>query len=688
MVIKMMDILRDVFLKTVNMSITASYVILFVLFARLLLKKAPKIFSYSLWLAVLFRLIFPFSFSSSFSFFRLFQAKPMSYIPDDINYMPQPEAAAGSLAANDFINQALPAATAAVPAAPSASVSPLQILILIGSLIWISGIAVLALYSVLSYIKVKKKVFDALLFANNIFESENISSPFVLGFVHPKIYLPYGLSVEEKRYIVAHEQVHINRLDYLIKPAAFLVLCLHWFNPLVWISFFMMTKDMEMSCDEHVLKELGTDIKCGYSNSLLELAVRKIKVCANPLAFGESSIKSRVKNVLNYKRPAFIAMLLALAAVIILGILLIANPKGGTLYKNENLGFSLEFPESWNNRYIIKESEDSIYIYSKEVYNSAYGMGRLFTIQRQTGELITEEDIREGPVPIKILLKGNGYTYFSISVTDVQYPSNDKALSNEYLSLSEEIGSVYKSIKLLGNRDPDAQQGFKAAGTSFFTVEIPESWVMEKSPEDRLLSWSLYSSGKEVGNIAMVPYRKQYQESGNLQAEIINEEARRKVIITIYSGYGTQELLDKIKNSFEVARSSNFTIIDLLSNAEEYIARGGNEIFGTIDHVEIQKDGSMDRSMLIYVNLMELIWDNSIPNGYRVENLNKTISFSVQSVSIAPLFPPDYNTYSTYGIYNFDGNFIESHPDYKNSYYRFIVRSDGVLQIIIGYYIP
>lgn len=313
--------MEQLFLTVLNMSITASYVILFVIIARVFLKKAPKIFSYSLWSVVLFRLICPVSFSSALSFFGFFKAHTMEHIPADIGYMIKPQVNVGIEAVDNLVNSSLPAAT------PASSVNPMQVIMAILSLLWIIGVIGLLIYSVVSYINLQIKVSTAMLISDNIFECEKIKSPFVLGIITPKIYLPVNLTENERGYILMHEQTHIKRFDYLIKPFAFLVLCFYWFNPLVWISFVLMSRDMEMSCDERVLKEMGGSIKKDYSSSLLALAAHGKMINGSPLAFGESNVKSRIKNVLNYKRPAFLIVVITGVLVTAISVILLANPQ-------------------------------------------------------------------------------------------------------------------------------------------------------------------------------------------------------------------------------------------------------------------------------------------------------------------------------------------------------------------------
>lgn len=320
-----MGFLEEAFIAIMNMSITASYVAIAVIIARLLLKKAPKMFSYALWSLVLFRLVFPFSFSTGFSLLGLIRPAKIGtpftqYIPQDIGRMVTPTVDTGLDSVNAVFNASLPAAT------PFASVNPMQIWIVLGSVIWLIGVALLLIYAVISYLSLKKKIDLATLVSDNIYETDLIRSPFVCGLVRPKVYLPLSLTEDERKYILFHEQIHIRRHDYLAKPVAFLALALHWFNPLMWLSFSLMTKDMEMSCDERVMQKRVGDEKTSYSSSLLALATHKKMPSPSPLAFGESNVKARIKNVLNYKRPAFGIIIASVIVVIILAVALISNP--------------------------------------------------------------------------------------------------------------------------------------------------------------------------------------------------------------------------------------------------------------------------------------------------------------------------------------------------------------------------
>lgn len=305
------------FLEVLNMSFTGSIVILFVLLARLLLKKAPKIFSYALWSVVLFRLICPFSFESVFSLLPT-KSNP---IAQDIVYMQTPKIDTGVAIINNTVNDLLPAAT------PYASINPIQFWLFIGSMVWVMGIVFMLSYSLLSLLSFRKKLKNAISYKNNVFLSDKIDTAFVFGALRPKIYLPDSLTDRQCEHILFHEQTHIKRFDHLVKLLSFLVLCFHWFNPLAWVAFFESSKDMEMSCDEAVVKKLGSDIKKDYSTSLLTLATGRCIMGGTPLAFGEGNTKGRIKNVLSYKKPAFWVILVAAVAVICIIVGLISNPK-------------------------------------------------------------------------------------------------------------------------------------------------------------------------------------------------------------------------------------------------------------------------------------------------------------------------------------------------------------------------
>lgn len=333
-----MNYLVDLFSGLVNMSAVASIVILFVLAARLLLKRAPKIFSYALWAIVLVRLLVPIS------------------IPSPVSAVPQIQATAGH-----EINAALPAIEFEAPGnreqniiiheqnitnpeqpienneaygKVSHSVEPAVYL----TIAWLVGIGIMLLYSVISYLGIRQKVRIAVPLRDNIFIADDIKSPFAVGFIRPKIYLPCNLDEREQEYIILHEQHHIRRLDHIAKALAFLALSIHWFNPLVWVAFILACKDMEMSCDEAVIRKMGEDIRADYSASLLTLATGRRIIAGAPIDFGEGDTKDRIRNLSRWKKPAIWVIVIVVIFCIVLSVCLLTN-QSETGTSTQNTGY-------------------------------------------------------------------------------------------------------------------------------------------------------------------------------------------------------------------------------------------------------------------------------------------------------------------------------------------------------------
>ena len=314
--------MADIFLKIVNMSISASWIVLAVLLLRLLLKRAPKWITVLLWGIVAIRLICPFTIESV-----------MSLIPSAETISPQvlienPEINTGFPILNNTINPIIQESTVTV--APEKSINSLQLFVLIFSKVWVIGIAAMLLYTVISYFKVKRKIGTAVLLRDNIFQSENVVSPFVLGIIKPKIYLPFNMNEQDMEHVIAHENAHIRRKDHLWKPFGFLVLTLHWFNPLMWLGYVLVCRDIELACDEKVVKEFNNEQKADYSQALLTCSVNRRIIAACPLAFGEVGVKNRVKSVLNYKQPAFWVIIVAIITSVAVAVCFLTNPKTKT----------------------------------------------------------------------------------------------------------------------------------------------------------------------------------------------------------------------------------------------------------------------------------------------------------------------------------------------------------------------
>ena len=309
----------DVFLKLVNLSISASWLILAVLVLRVVLKKAPKWVMPLLWGVVALRLVCPFSIESALSLIPSAETIPSEIVTETR------EPVLYEQATLDIVtNPTLPSA-AEVPVGVSRQQA--QVDFNIYSVLWLAGMAALLVHALVSAGKLKKKLATAILLRDNIYESEFVDSPFVFGVVKPNIYLPMHMDEGTAAYVIAHEHAHLARRDHWWKVLGYLVLALHWFNPLVWVAYILFCRDIELACDEKVVKGLDGAARADYSQALLSCAAPKRAVAACPLAFGEGNIKTRVKSALHYKKPAFWVAAAAVLAVVIMAVCFLTNPR-------------------------------------------------------------------------------------------------------------------------------------------------------------------------------------------------------------------------------------------------------------------------------------------------------------------------------------------------------------------------
>lgn len=306
------------FLKLVNMSIAAGWLVIVVLLLRPVLKKVPKWTYVLLWGVVAVRLICPFSIKSALSLIPSAET-----IPLDIGMDTSPAIHSGVSAINSAVN---PVLSQSNTPAVGASVNPLQITTAVFAAIWLLGACAMLIYAAASYLRLRRMTADAVLLRDNIFQSGRISSPFVLGIIKPRIYLPFGLEGQTLEHVVAHERTHIRRRDHWWKPLGFLLLAVYWFNLLMWAAFIMLCRDIELACDEKVIKELGSEQRADYSQALLSCSVSRRSIAACPLAFGEVGVKKRIKTVLNYKKPTFWAIALAVAICAAAALCFLTDP--------------------------------------------------------------------------------------------------------------------------------------------------------------------------------------------------------------------------------------------------------------------------------------------------------------------------------------------------------------------------
>ena len=296
----------DLVLKLFNMSINAGFVILAVLIIRTLTQKAPKFINVLLWLAVVLRLTIPFSLESVLSVIPSKEVITTTAAPTVSQNVTSavtealPQVDIGVPVINETVNEYI---SESVINTPNAEKTFIDIMLILG-IIWAVGVAVCLMYTTVSYLRLKRNVRISLLKQDNIYYCDNIALPFILGIIRPKIYLPSDIAEEDEVYVLLHEKAHLKRKDYLWKPIGFILLSVYWFNPLVWVAYIMFCRDVELACDEKAVKGMTKKEKIEYSKSLVNCSINQKLVTVNPLTFGGISVKSRIKNILNYKKPS------------------------------------------------------------------------------------------------------------------------------------------------------------------------------------------------------------------------------------------------------------------------------------------------------------------------------------------------------------------------------------------------
>ena len=312
--------MEAVFLKLLNMSLTASILAAVVMVVRLGLKKAPRWIHCLMWAMVALRLILPFSFEST-----------ASLIPEADTIVPS-IVIQGEIQLNTNIPVADGQWTVPLPQQGTTSSVPsgttIDILGLLTA-VWLAGVGVMAVYSTVSYLRLRKQVAPSLVLAGDIYLCDYIETPFILGIIRPRIYLPTGMHPSAAAHVLAHERAHIRRLDHWWKPLGFLLLTMHWFNPVIWLAYILLCRDIELACDEKVIKEMGCEDKRSYSEALLRCSVPRRMIAACPLAFGEVGVKERVKNVMKFKKPALWIILAAVVICVIVAVCFLTDPVRG-----------------------------------------------------------------------------------------------------------------------------------------------------------------------------------------------------------------------------------------------------------------------------------------------------------------------------------------------------------------------
>ena len=426
--------MNELFLKIINMSISASWLVLAVLILRFVLKKAPKWINVLLWGIVAIRLICPFSFESPLSLIPSAETIPLNIGMDST-----PTINSGISAINNAVNPIISQSN--TPMA-GASVNLLQITIGIYEYIWIFGMIALALYTAISYWRLHRKVDTAVRYKDNIFQSENVSFPFVLGIIKPRIYLPFKMNGQYLEHVVAHEQAHICRKDHWWKPLGFLLLMIHWFNPLMWLAYVLLCRDIELACDEKVIKELGNEQRGDYTQALVACSVNRRMIAACPLTFGEVGVKERVKSVMNYKKPALWVIIIAVIVCVGVAVCFLTNPK------QDSYTLRIVVPAGSQEEFVYTDKEVSAIRNSIKIW-SGDGLGDtevlLSPVNKTTETGYTATYLTHG-MPVEFDAEKN--TWFKIGV-NMQNPTNEDIIvyvevENVEVRIVDEINSVIK----------------------------------------------------------------------------------------------------------------------------------------------------------------------------------------------------------------------------------------------------
>ena len=436
--------MNELFLKIINMSISASWLILAVLILRLVLKKAPKWVNVLLWGIVAVRLICPLSFESALNLIPSSET-----IPLDIEMAVKPTIDSGVPAINSVVNPVL--SSFAPPQHVLTSANPLQIWIPILNIIWLIGVGSLLLYTAVSYWRLCRKVDTAVRYKDNIFQSENVSSPFVLGIIKPRIYLPFNMNGQDLEHVVAHEQAHICRKDHWWKPLGFFLLTIHWFNPLIWWAYVLLCRDIELACDEKVIKGLSNEQRADYTQALVACSVNRRMIAACPLAFGEVGVKERVKSVMNYKKPAFWVIIIAVIVCVGVAVCFLTNPK------QDRYTLRIVVPAGSQEEFVYTDEEVSTVRNSIKIW-SGDGLGDtevlLFPVNKTAETGYTATYLTHG-MPVEFDAEKD--TWFKIGV-NMQNPTNEDIIvyvevENVEVRIVDEINSVIEWFDYLETPD-------------------------------------------------------------------------------------------------------------------------------------------------------------------------------------------------------------------------------------------
>lgn len=435
--------MNELFLKIINMSISASWLILDVLILRLVLKKAPKWVNVLLWGIVAVRLICPFSFESALSLIPSAET-----FPEKIISGPSFDIQTGISPVDNRINDYLGDRYFEGVTVHANNGNNIMTIL---TIVWIIGILLLVAYTIISYRRLHREIDTAVRYKDNIFQSENVKSPFVLGIIKPRIYLPFNMNGQDLEHVVAHEQAHIHRKDHWWKPLGFLLLTIHWFNPLMWLAYVLLCRDIELACDEKVIKELGNEQRADYMQALVACSVNRRMIAACPLAFGEVGVKERVKSVMNYKKPAFWVIIIAVIICVGVAVCFLTNPK------QDRYTLRIVVPAGSQEEFVYTEEEVSTVRNSIKIW-SGDGLGDtevlLFPVNKTAETGYTATYLTHG---MSVEFDAEKDTWFKIGV-NMQNPTNEDIIvyvevENVEVRIVDEINSVIEWFDYLETPD-------------------------------------------------------------------------------------------------------------------------------------------------------------------------------------------------------------------------------------------
>lgn len=556
--------IEKLFLSVLNMSYVGAFVIVAVLTIRMILRGVPRKYIYLLWSVVLFRLSVPFSFESAFCLLRV-NPKP---IPLDIAHVPKPQINTGISVINSSVNQILPTTSVAT------SVKPMQTVVFIAALVWGTGVVLLLIYALFSHWQLKHKIGRATCIGTNVYTSNKLDTPFVMGLFRPIIYLPQALVGEARDYVIAHERAHIKRRDHLFRFLAYLTLCVHWFNPLVWLAFSMSGKDMEMACDEMVVTTYGDAVKPAYSQTLLNLTTKNYQLLRVPLAFGEGDTKGRVQHILNFSKPKLLVVATALIVIIVALVGLMSSPISG-----------VSVPDITDTQYRVHRVVDHSLVYSftytaeSAPYFYISSDFQLYTRLPQDSEWVYQGNLDPNVVSKKQLMAWIDLTGYPEQKDDsllerietiYRVSANDQA-QNVFLIAQTDNGQDlifqgYQSgldVLIRWQFQVDREKVRDAQLSSFGLIKYRTPYVGNNSNVVKIVSQLRYPHFTSYYSTALhtdsAPYGMTVHLSDNVNADAfpdaLDDLTRRQLEVNACTLFSLIENLDQISYAFDGAKT-------------------------------------------------------------------------------------------------------------------------------------